>query len=136
LSESSRPSRHGSKFDIDLLDGKAREDAFAHVITWGRFEHKRDYAASTTGNIAVEFERKKVDGSLEPSGISVTQADWWSVEFDHNAWVLLSVVRVKRLADRAVEERRVRWGGDGKRAHLALVPLGWWVEPKEAERAR
>ena len=128
MSDTAPRRDRGSKFDFDLVGGQAREDAFLHVISWGRFEHKRDFASSSTGNHPVEFERLTVNGSTEPSGISVTRAQWWCVEYEANCWLVLHVDRVKQLAVRAVKANRVRWGGDGKRARLALVPLTWFVE--------
>jgi hypothetical protein len=124
----------GSKWDACLLDGQASEDAFVHAICWSRFEVKADHMAERTGNHAVEFERRRLDGTTEPSGIAVTKAQWWAVEYRRNQrrWLVVWVPELRKLASRARREGRVRWGGDGDRSHLALVPLEWLVEREQA----
>lgn len=128
---SNRPPRRdrGSKFDLDLADGRAGEDSLVRAICWARFEAKRDHQAERTGNHAVEYERRRTTGEVEPSGISLTKAEWWAVEIrPDRRWVICHVDDMKQLARRAVRERRHRWGGDGGRSHFALVPLRWLVE--------
>ena len=49
-------------FDIDLREGKAREDAFVHVFLQSKVEHKHDKQARFTGNLAVEMEQVCSDG--------------------------------------------------------------------------
>lgn len=147
----SRPT-YGSKFDLDLLDGQSSEDALAHTICWCRFEVKADHRAEQSGNHAVEvgrlrhgstvdpktlkgltrngMTRLRESGDLEPSGITVTEAQWWAIEYRRNQrrWLIVHVEEMKRLAGRAVTQRRVTCGGDDDRSLLALVPLKWLVE--------
>ena len=49
-------------FDIDLAEGKLREDAFGRLLCHTRFEHKHDKIHETSGNIAIEYEQKMPDG--------------------------------------------------------------------------
>lgn len=121
-------SRKG--FDIDLREGVAREDAFAHVLMRSRLEHKRDWQACKTGNIAIEYEQRGYPSNeRRPSGIAVTTASWWGVEFADSCWLLLPVERVKELARRAIKERRTKWVGDNNDYLVALVPSEWFLGP-------
>ena len=117
-------------FDIDLREGKAREDAFVHVLLCSRVEHKRDKIVARTGNIAIEFEQKSSDGKIKPSGISITTAAYWVTEYASNNWLINPTEEVKTLARRAIKEGKHRWIGDGDNHHNALVPINWFVRPK------
>ena len=114
-------------FDIDLRDGKAREEAFVHVLLRSRVEHKRDHKCDRTGNLAVEYEQKCRDGEIRPSGISITEAAYHAFEFLENRWLLVPTEDVKVLARRAITERRHSWIGDGSNHHNALVPIKWFL---------
>ena len=115
-------------FDIDLLEGKAREGAFARVLCQVTFEHKRDYQTITTGNVAIEFEEKR-GTEKRLSGISITTAEWWVVEFDIDSWILVPVEKAKRLARLAIKADKHAWIGDGNNHHNALVPFIWFLRP-------
>ncbi len=114
-----------SGFDIDLRDGQAREDAFVHVFLKARVEHKSDEKCRYTGNLFVEYEQHG-----RPSGIAVTEADWWATEFDDDSWVIIPTERMKELARRAVQEGRAAAGGDDDNYKGALVPIEWVVGRK------
>lgn len=127
-----------SKWDKDLRDGHAREDAFVHVLLRSRVEHKRDRRATEfengkapTGNICVEYAQSDGNGGLKPSGIAVTEAGWWAIEYRAEHWLLIPTEALKALARRARAEGRTRPTGDnGNRS--VLVPLSWVVEPTAA----
>lgn len=119
-------SRYG--FDIDLAQGVAREDAFAKVVMRSLVEHKRDWKAQSTHNIAVEYKQKGPPNFEERlSGIAITRAAWWAVEYASDCWLLLPVDRVKELANRAVREKRTKWGGDDNNYLFALIPAVWFL---------
>ena len=118
-------------FDIDLREGKAREDAFVHVLLRSRVEHKRDFKYATTGNIAVEYEQKARDGNKVLSGISITEAGSWAVEFLENRWLVVPTETVKALARRAIKNGKHKWIGDGNNHHNALIPIDWFTQPGE-----
>lgn len=109
-------------FDIDLTDGKAREDAFAHLITRARVEVKSDRIARRTGNVFIEYLQKG-----RPSGIATTTAAWWAFEVNDDSWVLVPSVRVKAVARYVAEEcpDRVVDGGDFNNYRGVLVPVDW-----------
>ena len=117
-------------FDIDLREGKAREDAFVHTFLRSRVEHKRDKKAARTGNIAIEFEQIGTDGEIRPSGVSITTAETIATEYAPENWLVNPTEDYKALARRAIREGKHKWIGDGKNHHTALVPIEWFVRPK------
>src|ERR1044071_6850910 len=62
-----------SRFDINLAEGKVAESELHKLIENGTIELKRDFKASETGNVCVEYMSRS-----KPSGISVSLADWWA----------------------------------------------------------
>lgn len=115
-------------FDIDLMEGKERERAFAKVMLGSLVEHKRDHIAVESGNVAIEYEQKMRDGKIVPSGIAITEADWWAVEFRPDCWTIAPTEYVKELARAAIKQGRHKWIGDGpNNHHNALVPFGWFL---------
>ena len=117
-------------FDIDLREGKAREDAFVHILLRSRVEHKHDKKARRTGNIAIEFEQRSSDGEIWPSGVSITTAEYQATEYAPACWLLTPTEDYKALARRAIREGKHRWVGDGENHHNALVPIEWFVRLK------
>lgn len=120
-------------FDIDLVDGKAREDAFARVLLGGRelVEHKRDFWCVDSNNVAIEFETSTLpsgEGDKYPSGLAKCEAYWVAIEIRHERWVVITLADVKQLARAAYKQGRHKWIGDNKRFHNALVPVWWFVE--------
>ncbi len=120
-------------FDIDLRDGKAREDAFVHTLLRSRVEHKRDKKAARTGNIAIEVAQLCADGEHRDAGVFATTAELFAVEFFPECWLLLPVEYVKQLARRAMKEDRSAWIGDGNNHFNALVPIEWFVRLSPAQ---
>ncbi len=115
-------------FDIDLLEGKAAEGAFSRVLCSARFEHKLDKKAARTGNIAVEYETRKRNGEVILSGIAITTAEWWVVEFAPSCRLILPVEHAKKITRIAIKAGLDRWIGDGNNHHNALIPFAWFLE--------
>lgn len=106
-----------SRWDINLKEGQIAETELKKLLNSDAIEVKRDFGVSTTGNVAVEF----MCGG-KPSGISVTQADWWAFSlsgdyFNDEVIVLIKKPRLERLL---VRTRIVR-GGDNKKAEMYLI---------------
>ena len=120
------PDGYNAKFDKDLREGQAREDAFVHTLLRSRVEHKRDKKCADTGNVAIEYEQVCRDGEKRKSGISITEADRYAIEFSPERWLIVPVEDVKELARLAIAEGRHRWIGDNNNHHNALVPLEWF----------
>ncbi len=123
-------------FDIDLRDGKAREDAFVHVMLRSRVEHKRDKKAWRTGNIAIEIAQKCSDGEHRESGVMATKAEFFAVEFFAECWVILPTEYVRKLARLGVQQDLHKWIGDGGNHLNVLIPVDWFfrlpIVPREA----
>lgn len=115
-------------FDIDLRHGEAGEQAFVHVFLKAKVEHKRDDKCRVTGNVFIEYKQKG-----RPSGIAVTTANWWAIEYDEECWVIVPTDRLKALARQAAKEpRRLVKGGDNNLYDGVLVPIEWLVRPFKA----
>ena len=113
-------------FDKDLRFGEAREDAFVHVLLKSKVEHKTDRKCPETGNIAIEFEQRCRDGEIRPSGIAITKAARYAIEYAPDRWLILPTEELKEIARQALKAGRHRWIGDGNNHHNALVPFGWF----------
>lgn len=112
-------------FDIDLRDGKAREDAFAYVVLRARVEVKSDQIARRTGNVFVEYQQKG-----RPSGIATTEADWWAFEVNDDCFVLVPTERVKLVADYVMANcpDKRKDGGDYNMYKGVAVPVNWLLQ--------
>lgn len=119
-------------FDKDLREGKAREDAFVHVLLRSRVEHKRDKKCGKTGNISIEIEQICPDGQTRPSGVMMTTAEYFAIEYAPECWLIIPTEYVRALAKRAIIAGFNRWIGDGGNHHNALVPIEWFVRPKQS----
>lgn len=103
----------GQGFDIDLREGQAREDALVHVFLRDKVEVKSCRRARTSGKVFIEFyDHQKHAGQGGPSGLNVTTAHYWALEYDDCCWVVIPTERLKVLVDRAAFERGTIRGGD------------------------
>lgn len=112
-----------SNFKYDLKRGQEAEEWFAGLLTGGdSIECKRDFKAHKTGNVYVEYECRN-----KPSGIATTQAEYWVfiVGPDNNDLraYLTTTQRLRVLYQAAVDEGRVKRGGDGMRSMGALITV-------------
>lgn len=114
-----------SGFDVDLREGEAREDAFVYTFLKARVEHKCDMKCKTTGNIFIEYE-----SFGKPSGIAVSTADYFAIEYDESSWLIIPTTKLKSFARLAYKEasRRVN-GGDNDKSKGVLVPITWLIRP-------
>ena|SRR5215471_7554852 len=116
-----------NKFDIQLSDALINERRLAEIFTTGRIE-KIELKSETwqweqTGNIAVEYA---CDG--RPSGIAVTQADYWVHELRRDGetlvYLMFPIERLKKLCREAFKRGDYRkGGGDDGRFDVVLVRL-------------
>jgi hypothetical protein len=111
------------KWDLDLKLGEAGEALVKEILSGGkRIEVKRDYIAATSGNLAIEFECNR-----KPSGIAVTQADWWAIigsgATGDKVVVLVETQRLKELCRHHYQQGRTICGGDHNRSKMVLVPV-------------
>lgn len=83
------------KVDLDFgLEGEANLQLFFMAVENGTVEVKADRYRN--GRMVVETQQKPAGGDWKHSGINVTQADWWAYRFAPDAFVLVSVPRLKR----------------------------------------
>jgi hypothetical protein len=118
-----------NKFDIQLGSALIAERRLADIFAEGRIE-KIELKTETwqweqTGNICIEYRQNG-----QPSGIAVTEADYWVHELRRDdetlCYLMFPVDRLKELARRAYAEGRYRErGGDGGRFDNVLIPLSW-----------
>ena len=88
------------RFDIDLRRGQVGEQQTLNVIDalqQGRVEVKTDYGVGITGNFYIEFEKQNRQGEWVPSGLGVTEADWWAFAYADGV-IFVATETLKRLA--------------------------------------
>jgi hypothetical protein len=116
----------GNKFDIQLTQAQIDERRLHEIFTANKIE-KIELKSETwqwerTGNICIEYE---MDG--KPSGIAVTEADYWVHELKRDdktlVYLMFPVERLKELARAAIRKGRKRTGGDGGRFTVVIIPL-------------
>ena len=112
-----------SGFDLDLRHGEAREDALVYILLKARVECKSDSQCKTTGNVFLEYKLKG-----KPSGLSVTTADWWAIEYDTDSWLIMPTWRLKEAAKKAYKAGKVVRGGDCDQSEGVLIPIEWLVK--------
>ena len=107
-------------WDIDLKFGKDRENAFANLLSevGGRIECKSDRLFAKYGNLAMEFEQEHADGVVRPSGV-FKPSDNFAIEFLPHRWLVVPTEFARKVTTE--RHHKITWGGDGNKAHLALV---------------
>ncbi len=69
------------RWDLELAKGHAAELHTLQLLTGmalGTVEVKQDARAASTGNLFVEYQCGRRDGTWRPSGIATTEADAWA----------------------------------------------------------
>jgi hypothetical protein len=119
--------RRDSKFDLQLRQALIHERRLAAIFAYGRIEKielkSESYQWEATGNICIEY---RCDG--EPSGIAVTEADYWVHELCRDGeplvYLMFPIERLKAKAREAIKAGRNRSGaGDGGRFDVVLLGL-------------
>jgi hypothetical protein len=120
---------HNNKFDLQLSAALIAERRLGDIFTTGKIE-KVELKTETwqweqTGNICIEYQQNG-----NPSGISVTEADYWVHELRRDdqtlCYLMFPIQRLLELVDQAYLEGRYREGvGDGRRFDVILLPLSW-----------
>lgn len=105
-------------FRWDLKLGQIAEDWLADLLQSRTIEVKRDFKASQTGKVFVEFFCRG-----KPSGIATTEAEYWAFILDGDSVVILPTEKVKNLVSEAQEKGKVASGGDGNLSQGALIKL-------------
>src|SRR4029077_9138132 len=110
---------HGNKFDIQLSGALINERTLAEIFTAAKIE-KIELKSETwqweqTGNICIEYRQNG-----QPSGIAVTEADYWVHELRRDdrtlCYLMFPIERLKELARDAYRTGNYHeGGGDGGR---------------------
>ena len=83
-------------FKTDLQYGNEGEQNlinFFEAVNRGRVEVKADRYRN--GRMAVETDQKPAGADWKPSGINVTEAEWWAYRLAPDSFVFVSVKRLK-----------------------------------------
>ena len=118
-------------FDADLRQFKKRERVFNEVLDLreGHYlELKSDQRAAETGNVFVEYRQHG-----RPSGIAISECEWWTTEVVLDVFVTMRTARMKELARRAYRQGLLKAGGDFNAYDGILVPTFWLVTRHEFE---
>ena len=115
------------KFDLQLSAALIRERRLGEIFTVGKIE-KIELKSETwqwqqTGNICIEFR-----GRGAPSGIAVTQADYWVHELLRDGetlcYLMFPIERLKELARHHIKlGNTYKNGGDRGNIDMVLIPL-------------
>jgi len=105
-------------FRYDLKVGQMAESWLAEVLQTRTIEIKRDFKASRTGRVFVEFFSRG-----KPSGIDTTEADFWAFIIDGETVVILPTARLKELVKEAKDEGKIWKGGDSNTSQGVLIDL-------------
>lgn len=113
-----------SKFDIQLNSALKAENKLGEILTGSKIELKTEnWLWEKTGNMCIEFE---CNG--KPSGISTTEADYWTHELrrddDTLVYITFPIDVLKRVCMDAIEKGM--WqdnAGDDKKSKVILLPL-------------
>ena len=115
-------TKNRKKFDIDLEYGQVREKLVADMLQDKKIEVKSERDKwQKTGNIAIEYECYG-----KPSGISVTEADYWfhnlCIGEDTFCTLVFKVDNLKKLINNLDYKRSVS-GGDHNASRMYLLKL-------------
>lgn len=109
---------YNNDFKWDLKVGQMNEEWLGDLLQSKTIEVKRDFIASRTGRVFVEFFCRD-----KPSGIATTQAKFWAFILDDETVVLLPVKKLLALCYKAEEQGKVVYGGDNNLSVGALIEL-------------
>lgn len=116
--------------------GEAKESAFVEAIRDAHVECKADQKSRVTGNVAIEIRQGSPEkGKGRPSGLSVTKARWWAIEYQDDCWLVVRTSLLKLVTRRVYDEAGSVMGGDGNRFELVLVPVLMLSRPVRIEGA-
>jgi len=109
---------YNSNFRYDLKVGQLEEQWLGELLNSSKIEVKRDFKASQTGYVFVEFFCRG-----KKSGIATTEADYWAFILDGKTVVILPTEKLKELAREAFKKDLVIAGGDSNLSKGALIEI-------------
>lgn len=110
--------KFNSDFAFDLQMGQDEEIWLADLLRGKTVEVKRDYIASRTGNLFVEFSSRG-----KASGLATTKANFWAFILDGERVVIVPTKYLQQVARQAYSEGRTVRGGDNNTSEGVLVKV-------------
>lgn len=107
-----------SDFRWDLKVGQLHEKWLGELLENVPIEVKRDFRASQTGNVFVEFFSRG-----KPSGIATSEALYWAFILGEQTVVLLPTDKLKTLARQAHKNGHIVNGGDANTSRGVLISV-------------
>lgn len=109
---------YNNDFKYDLKVGQLAEKWLSELLSGNTIEVKRDFKASRTGKVFVEFFCRG-----KPSGIDRTEADYWAFVIDGGFVIILPTKALKEIVELHKEKGWVMSGGDNNVSQGALVKV-------------
>jgi len=110
--------KFNSDFAFDLKVGQDEEVWLADLLRGQTVEVKRDFIASRTGNLFVEFSSRG-----KASGLATTKANFWAFILDGERVIIVPTQFLQQVARLAYSEGRTVRGGDNNTSEGVLVRL-------------
>lgn len=110
--------KFNSDFAFDLKLGQDEEIWLADLLQGKTVEVKRDFIASRTGNVFVEFHSRG-----KASGLATTRADFWAFILDGERVIIVPTQFLQQVARKAYKQGRTVRGGDNNTSEGVLVRL-------------
>jgi hypothetical protein len=116
---------HNFKKDLEYGEqGEQIVHQFLTALHDGSFEVKRDRYRN--GRMVIETHQNPRGEGWKPSGINVTEASWWVYLFSDDAFIIVSVQRIKNFLKRHgfddIEKRVMAATGDNPAKGFLLFP--------------
>lgn len=105
-------------FRWDLKVGQLQEQWLGEILDGNTIEVKRDFKASQTGNVFVEFFCRG-----KPSGLATTQATHWAFILGEETVVLLPTGKLKTIAREVYKQRGEAIGGEKNLSRGVLIKV-------------
>lgn len=110
--------KRNSDFKFDLMLGELAEDSVSELLYEKKLEVKRDFRATVTGNIFIEYQSRG-----KPSGIASTHADFYCIIISDEQFFFLATQRLKNLCRKYIGSERDVLGGDNNTSKGILLPI-------------
>lgn len=110
--------KQNNDFRYDLEVGQLHEKWLGDLLESKTIEVKRDFMASQTGNVFVEFFSRG-----KASGIATSEALYWAFILGEQTVVLLPTDKLKTLARQAHKNGHIVNGGDANTSRGVLISV-------------
>ena len=109
---------YNGDFRWDLKVGQLAEQLLADILSSKTVEVKRDFKASRTGKVFVEFFSRGKD-----SGIATTEADYWAFVVGEETIIIMPTDKLKIIVQEDIHKGKVVSGGDRNTSQGVLVKI-------------